>query len=936
MARQLVGRDSELATLVRLMSDVTNGRGSSVLIEGEPGIGKSSLLHAAAAEAADLGCEVFWGAGDELGQALPLLPLLDALRVREPSADARRTTIVRLLRGELAADPGADVSAALAEQLLALVTEQCAARPTILVVDDLHWADHATITLWGRLARSVPPMPLMLIGTMRPVPQREDLLALRRAVPESVHLQLTGLSAAAVAELVAALAGGRPDDKLLRLAGGAAGNPLYITELVAALARASGLTVSGGAVELTSGSAPASLSAAIADRLGFLSGGVREVVRAAALLGVDFAVPDLAAVLGRGVADLVSALDEARAAGILTESGDDLRFRHPLIRAALYEEMPRSLRAAWHRDAGRALAAAGAPADRVARQLLWAVGSPDDPVDDWMLTWLANTSELLIGRAPQVAADLLRRAVTSRADHPQHHLLVGRLADALYRAGNVPEAEQVARRALAHTDDSDLVVDLHWTIAQSLMRSGKSAEAIAMLNEALAGVATSDRHRARLLVLTARVHGNLGEVEKASRVASAALDAASQAGDNWAMAWALHVLTIVGAVQGKVIEALPLIERALAVAEADPALTDLRILLQLNQAMMLSELSRYDAAFGAARQAQQLADQAGTVIRLGQAHCALAQLYFETGRWDEALAEAQAVQQDLKEPGVACCDLGIAAVICFHRGETSAARGHLATAMPYAERVGSRVIMTFALARSLDCEQANALPEALVALTAGLENNAEELAEIEGLLPDAVRLAAEIGDLDTAKALAGQVEALAAGSEIPRRQADALFCRSLVDHDATQLLRAADQYGAATRPLLSAQALEAAAGDFVSADDRASARGAFTRALDLYGSLGAAADVARVQARFRAYGIRRGPQSKHRRARTGWESLTPTETKIAALVEDGLSNPDIATRLFLSRRTVATHVSHILKKLDVQSRTDVAREAALRTRAGAS
>ena len=76
---------------------------------------------------------------------------------------------------------------------------------------------------------------------------------------------------------------------------------------------------------------------------------------------------------------------------------------------------------------------------------------------------------------------------------------------------------------------------------------------------------------------------------------------------------------------------------------------------------------------------------------------------------------------------------------------------------------------------------------------------------------------------------------------------------------------------------------------------------------------------------------RRGPRTKHRRALTGWDSLTPAEIKIAALVQGGLSNPEIAARLLLSRRTVATHVSHILKKLDVNSRTDIAREAALRT-----
>ena len=306
---------------------------------------------------------MFWGAGDELGQELPLLPFLDGLRVREPSANPRRETIVRLLRGEVAADRGTDVPAMLAEQLLALVAEQCAVRPTILVIDDLQWADQASVTLWGRLARSARQVPLLLVGMMRPVPQRDDLLALRRMVDDATRLQLTELTGAAVTELVAALAGGRPDGSLLQLAEGAAGNPLYVTELVAALARGSRLTVTdAGAAELAGGSAPGSLSAAIADRLGFVAGPVREVLRAAALLGTDFAVPDLAIVLGRSVADLIPAVDEACAAGVLAESGRGLGFRHPLIRAALYDEMPAPVRAAWHRDAGRALAEADAPA----------------------------------------------------------------------------------------------------------------------------------------------------------------------------------------------------------------------------------------------------------------------------------------------------------------------------------------------------------------------------------------------------------------------------------------------------------------------------------------------------------------------------------------------------------------------------------------------
>jgi DNA-binding CsgD family transcriptional regulator len=937
-AGALVGRENEMALLTRLIRELSRGHGGSVLIEGEPGIGKSALVRATVAEAPDAGCQVFWGTGDELGQALPLVPFLEALRVREPSSNPRQNTIVRLLRGEIAADRGADVPAVLAEQLLALVTEQCAVRPVILVIDDLQWADQASVALWGRLARSAMQVPLLLFGMMRPVPQREDLLALRRVAINAVRLQLTGLTGAAVADLVGALTGVTPDGNLLRLAEGAAGNPLYVTELVAALARRSGLAITRtGTVDVVSGSVPRSLSAAIAHRLGFVAGPVREVLRAAALLGMDFAVSDLAIVLGRGVADLIPSVDEACAAGVLVETDNGLGFRHPLIRAALYDEMPAPVRAAWHRDAGRALAEASAPADRVARQMLRAVGEPGgttEPMDEWMLNWLARTSDHLVGQAPGVAVELLTQAIaSSAAGSDQRGWLANRLADALYRIGDRAQAEEVAIRALEHATEPDLIVDLHWTLAQVRMLAGLSEESLATLDRALASPGISARHRTRLLVLAARTHSNLGEVEKAGRVATRALAAASEAGDSWAIGWALHVLTIGAMAQGQMTDALPLFDRALTVTQADSALTDLRLLLQINKAVTLGYLDQYEQAFAVARQARHLADQVGTTMRLAQAHGALGQLLFETGRWDDALTEVTILPDNLKEPGGACVELGVAAVISFHRGEMPTARRHLAAAIPHAKRIGQRVIGSLALAHSMDREINGMLPEALAALKDAFGGNAEEIQEMEDLLADAVRLATQTGDLSTAQSIAGHAAALADESTIPHRQANALYCRGLLDHDAALLLEAAERYDAATRPLLNAKALEAAAGEFLRTNDRDQARAAFNRALDVYASLGAAADVARLNAIFRVHGIRRGSHATHRRAQSGWDSLTNTEIKIAGFVEEGLSNPEIAAKLLLSRRTVGTHVSHILKKLNVNSRTDIARESALRKNA---
>lgn len=195
-------------------------------------------------------------------------------------------------------------------------------------------------------------------------------------------------------------------------------------------------------------------------------------------------------------------------------------------------------------------------------------------------------------------------------------------------------------------------------------------------------------------------------------------------------------------------------------------------------------------------------------------------------------------------------------------------------------------------------------------------------------LPDLVRLALTAGDEDTARLALEIAEKDAAREALPGRVAAVGYCRGMLTADAEPVLAAAEDHRRIGRPLAAGQAMETAAVLLAERNDLPRARTAFTEAVELYTGLGAAWDIIRAGSRMRPYGIRRGQRGPRKRPSSGWDALTPTELRVAALVAEGRSNPDIAAELYLSRRTVQTHVSHILGKLGAGSRVEIAAEVA--------
>lgn len=916
-----VGRLAGCALLREAASGIGAGRGGAFLIEGEPGVGKSAFLEAALAAVDGQVGAVLRGRCDELGRRLPLLAMTRMLGLDERSEKQRRA--------RAAASSTQDPVTAAVEQLLAVVDRLCEAGPVVLAVEDLHWADDVSLLLWRRLSAMSARRPLLLIGTCRTVPRRKDLERLRHGIVRGggVLVSLGRLFDIDVSAMAGELAGGVPGPRLVERLRLAAGNPLYVRELVDSAARSGTLLVTAGVAELTEDGAGATarstaLVDAIADRLDALSADTRRVLRAASLLGSDFSAAELAAVLGRPPGGVAAAVDEALAAGVMRESAErTLRFGYGLFRESLHESTPAALRAALYQHAARTLTASGAPVERVARLVVSALES----ADGWEVDWVADNAGALGAHAQEVAAQLLEGALRHIGpDDPRYDGLEDRLVAVCYRLGRYARCEQLTRGILARVCDSGRLGHTVWHLGFSLLKLGRG-EAAAKLVADHARAELDPLWGARLSTLRSTVLRRRRHSVEAARVAASGLAEGERLGDPTASLHGLHMLAVLSRDEGDVAVSLDRIDRALVWTGARPELASMRPLLLCDRSDALNDLGRFQEADTALREARVLAEreEAG---HLAVVSTKAAERAFEYGRWDEALSE---LADDGEQPdgNFALVRHGLAALIAVHRDDHTEVLRRLALVEGHPLPEGASWAAGYLItARGLEHARAGRRQQALAELAVVCRPDFRPHTSFRvDSFPKLVRMALESGDRDTAGAAVAACESWAGLAPLPLERAAVQWCRALLSGDPAEALEAAAFYRGTKRlPALGfvlddTATLQAAAGDLDAARDT------LTEALAVYAELGAVAGTRRVLARLRPYGVRPGVRGPRRRPTSGWEALTATEVRVAEQVALGRANPEIAVRLMMSRRTVETHVSHILGKLRIRSRHKVGR-----------
>jgi DNA-binding CsgD family transcriptional regulator len=954
LARPFVGRERELELIEELLEGTCAGDARFLFVAGEPGIGKTRLLAELLVRARERGCLALHGSAAEFERELPFGPVVDAVDEYLESLDPH--VFQRLASedlGELAAvfpalrslDPGSDQPTTAAERFrthraVCGLLEQLASRqPLVLAIDDLHWADGASLELAAHLLRRPPHAAVMLAATFRRGEVDRVLTrSLQRGVRGTVRRIDLGPVSRAEAQALVGGSGAAEDERLYEASGG---NPFYLLEL----ARMGGngerrLDAVGDGDEV-----PGAVAASTAGELEGLSARGRGLAQAAAVAGDPFELDLAAATADMVEPDVLDALDELVARDLVrsTEVPRRLRFRHPLVRRAVYESCSPGARIAAHGRTAAALAARGAPATARAHH----VEHSARPGDLDAFAILREAGEAAVKRAPASAARWFTVALgllpeTARGSDRVSLLMA--LAGAQAATGRFEESRTALLESIDLTpeDETTLRVQLVGACAGVEQLLGHHEEARARLCVALSGLSDSSSAQAVELMLHLAA-GDFYRMDYAGMRAwgERALGVTRALDELPLAAASLAVLAVAMAFTGPVPEAEAYRSVAAALVEA---LSDDELANRLDALTSLSAadlyLHRYDDAI-------RHADRGLAIARAtGQAEVApflipvLVTVMHTTGRVAEAAdlldeaVEAARLSRNVESLG---WNLLSRAYVAVAAGDLELALSAAQESVEVTRELDDRLVCTFArwafASALLETGEAERAVEVLVETAGG-----RELPRI----PKPWR--AHYFELLTRSWLASgrpaEAEETAARAAATAKRAGLEAAAAMAERAAAAVaIEGGDPVSGAERALAAAAGCDGAGARV----DAARSRTLAGRALAAAGEQDRALAELEVAAReLRACGTRRyREEAEHemrklgrrfrRRTRArkpngkGVEALTERELEVARLVVDRRTNPEIASALFLSEKTVETHMRNIFRKLDVSSRADVAR-----------
>jgi tetratricopeptide (TPR) repeat protein len=545
----------------------------------------------------------------------PFGVMTDAFRCSRSSPDPRRAAIAGLLAGggehgpiTVTSDPG--LRFRVVDALADLAEELALSGPLVIGIDDLQWADASSLLTLNALNRRADYLPVGLIACFRPLPRAPELDRLVATLLSAGGRQLSlgGLTEHAVTDLVADMVTAAPGQRLLAGISGAAGNPLFVTEMLGALAQEGMIETSGGRAEVAQVTLPPTLRLTILRRLSFLPDHTLKALRAASILGSSFTVTDLSATTALPALELSQALAGGITGRVLEDDGDRLRFRHDLIRDALYEDLPPTVRRGLHREAGQRLARTGAPSLQVAEHLARGAGQGDTEA----ISWLTRAAREAAARSPDVAANLMGRAagLMPPAD-PDRDRLLTEQAGSLVLAGRIPDALAACRLLLGRHHDPAADGPARICLGHALLAVGQVRDALQELERAEQSPALPPGERAAARAWAGFARISLGDLDGAAASEEEARSAAS-AGDYLTTSIAMSTIARISESRGQLADAERTANEAVRLADESPGRQGHRFPVRVTQRRILIELDR----LGEARSALSTGDTASGGVRV--------------------------------------------------------------------------------------------------------------------------------------------------------------------------------------------------------------------------------------------------------------------------------------------------------------------------------